>query len=193
MWSPVSPNTVAKLLATRLGYSRQVNRKTREVASYPDRSAQCEHINTKAMAAQVAGQPVISVDTKKKKELVGNSGNGGSNYRPEGDPHRVHVHDFRLQGFHFLPFVCRWYRASRAIVDLAFHDLRGTAVNPPRRGGLHRSGDRFHHRTLDQERRSDSGSLSRSHEGLGVAGDREARKDQKVNGFSRMGRMHTAR
>jgi len=89
----VSANTVAKLLETKLEYSRQVNRKTHEGASHPDRDAQFEHINAKVVAAQVAGQPVISVDTK-KKELVGNFKNGGSDYRPKGDPHRVKVHDF---------------------------------------------------------------------------------------------------
>ena len=89
----VSPNTVAKLLATKLEYSRQVNRKTHEGASNPDRNAQFEHINAAVTAAQAAGQPVISVDTK-KKELVGNFKNGGSDYRPKGCPHRVKVHDF---------------------------------------------------------------------------------------------------
>ena len=62
-------------------------------AQAPDRNAQFEHINTKVVAAQAAGQPVISVDTK-KKELVGNYKNGGSDYRPKGDPQRVNVHDF---------------------------------------------------------------------------------------------------
>ena len=89
----VSPNTVAKLLSEKLEYSRQFNRKTHEGASHPDRNAQFEHINAKVVAAQAAGQPVISVDTK-KKELVGNFKNGGSDYRPKGDPHRVKVHDF---------------------------------------------------------------------------------------------------
>jgi hypothetical protein len=89
----VSPNTVAKLLVTQLEYSRQFNRKTHEGASHPDRDGQFEHINTKVVAAQAAGLPVISVDTK-KKELVGNFKNGGSDYRPKGDPHRVKVHDF---------------------------------------------------------------------------------------------------
>ena len=89
----VSPNTVAKLLETKLEYSRQVNRKTHEGASNPDRNAQFEHINAKVTAAQAAGQPVISVDTK-KKELIGNYKNGGSDYRPKGDPRRVKVHDF---------------------------------------------------------------------------------------------------
>jgi hypothetical protein len=98
----VSANTVAKLLSEKLEYSRQVNRKTHEGASHPDRvvpkarfqrDAQFEHINSKVVAAQAAGQPVISVDTK-KKELVGNFKNGGSDYRPKGDPVRVKVHDF---------------------------------------------------------------------------------------------------
>ena len=89
----VSPNTVAKLLETKLEYSRQVNRKTHEGASNPDRNAQFEHINAKVIAAQAAGQPVISVDTK-KKELIGNYKNGGSDYRPKGSPCCVKVHDF---------------------------------------------------------------------------------------------------
>ena len=57
------------------------------------RDAQFEHINRKAIEAQARGQPVISVDTK-KKELVGNYRNGGSDWRPKGDPVRVKVHDF---------------------------------------------------------------------------------------------------
>jgi hypothetical protein len=93
----VSANTVAKLLEAKLEYSRQFNRKTHEGASHPDRNAQFEHINAKVVAAQSAGQPVISVDTK-KKELVGNFKNGGSDYRPKGDPHRVKVHDFEDKG-----------------------------------------------------------------------------------------------
>ena len=89
----VSPNTVAKLLQEKLEYSRQVNRKTHEGTSNPDRNAQFEHINAKVVAAQAAGQPVISVDTK-KKELIGNYRNSGSAYRPKGSPAHVKVHDF---------------------------------------------------------------------------------------------------
>ena len=89
----VSPNTVSKLLETKLEYSRQVNRKTHEGAGNPDRNAQFEHISAKVIAAQSAGQPVISVDTK-KKELIGNYKNGGSDYRPKGSPAHVNVHDF---------------------------------------------------------------------------------------------------
>ena len=82
-----------KRLLPTLGYSRQSNRKADEGSKHPDRNAQFEHINAKAIAAQAARQPVISVDTK-KKELIGNYKNGGTDYRPKGDPRRVKVHDF---------------------------------------------------------------------------------------------------
>lgn len=88
----ISANTVGKLL-TVLGYSRQVNRKTREGSHHPDRDGQFQHINRQAIAFQAAGQPVISVDTK-KKELIGDFKNGGSDYRPSGCPDLVRVHDF---------------------------------------------------------------------------------------------------
>ena len=89
----VSPNTIGRLLV-ELEYSRQVNRKTLEGASHPNRNAQFEHINAQVIAAQSAAQPVISVDTK-KKELIGNFKNGGMDYRPKGDPLDVNVHDFK--------------------------------------------------------------------------------------------------
>jgi hypothetical protein len=92
MGHPISADTVDKELV-KLGFSRQFNRKTNEGSRHPDRNAQFEHINNKVIAARAAGQPVISVDTK-KKELVGNYKNGGSDYRPKGDPQRVNVHDF---------------------------------------------------------------------------------------------------
>jgi hypothetical protein len=88
----ISADTVAKELV-KLGFSRQMNRKADEGSHHPDRDAQFEHINAKVIAAQAAGQPVVSVDTK-KKELVGNFKNGGSDYRPKGEPLRVNVHDF---------------------------------------------------------------------------------------------------
>jgi hypothetical protein len=89
----VSPNTVGRLLVDELEYSRQTNRKTLEGKSHPDRNAQFEHINAAVIAAQAADQPVISVDTK-KKEPIGNFKNGGTDYRPKGDPLGVDVHDF---------------------------------------------------------------------------------------------------
>jgi len=92
MGHQISPNSVRKRL-DELGYSRQSNRKADEGSSHPDRNAQFEHINAEVIATQAAGQPVISVDTK-KKELVGNYKNGGSDYRPKGEPERVKVHDF---------------------------------------------------------------------------------------------------
>ncbi len=92
MGHPISADTVRKELV-KLGFSRQLNRKTDEGAKHPDRNAQFEHINAKVVAAQAAGQPVISVDTK-KKELIGNYRNGGTDYRPKGSPLRVKVHDF---------------------------------------------------------------------------------------------------
>jgi hypothetical protein len=88
----ISADTVKKELV-KLGFSRQFNRKADEGSNHPDRDAQFENINAKVIAAQAAGHPVISVDTK-KKELVGNYRNGGSDYRPKGDPIRVKVHDF---------------------------------------------------------------------------------------------------
>ena len=93
MGHAISPNSVRKLLVG-LGFSRQANRKAAEGASHPDRNAQFEHINDKLLAAQAAGEPVVSVDTK-KKELVGDFKNGGTDYRPKGDPCRVRVHDFK--------------------------------------------------------------------------------------------------
>ena len=92
MGHPISADTVRKELV-KLGFSRQYNRKADEGSKHPDRNAQFEHINAKVVAAQAKQQPVISVDTK-KKELVGNFKNGGSDYRPKGQPTRVNVHDF---------------------------------------------------------------------------------------------------
>jgi hypothetical protein len=92
MGHPISADTVRKELV-KLGFSRQSNRKTDEGSKHPDRNAQFEYINKKVIAAQAKKQPVISVDTK-KKELVGNFKNGGTDYRPKGDPRRVNVHDF---------------------------------------------------------------------------------------------------
>ena len=77
-----------------LGYSLQANRKTREGANHPDRNAQFEHINRRVKAMQRRGQPVISVDTK-KKEIVGDFRNGGREWRPAGKPLEVRVHDFQ--------------------------------------------------------------------------------------------------
>ena len=85
------------LLLRELGYSCQANRKTREGTTHPDRDAQFSHINTVVQAAIEAGEPAISVDTK-KKELVGDFKNPGRELRPKGRPESVRVHDFELPG-----------------------------------------------------------------------------------------------
>jgi len=90
-----SQHLVAELLH-ELGYSLQANRKTLEGASHPDRDAQFGHINERVQAFQASGDPVISVDTK-KKELVGDFKNGGREWRPRGEPEAVRVHDFAIK------------------------------------------------------------------------------------------------
>lgn len=92
----VGERTVAMLLH-QAGYSLQSNRKVREGTSHPDRNTQFEHINAQVVAFQQRGQPVISVDTK-KKELVGNFKNGGREWFPQGAPEEVQVHDFQDPG-----------------------------------------------------------------------------------------------
>ena len=89
----VSHDTVARLLAEELGYSLQANAKTVEGRQHPDRDAQFRYLNDQVAAHILAGQPVISADTK-KKELVGNFKNGGREWQPQGEPVEVNVHDF---------------------------------------------------------------------------------------------------
>jgi hypothetical protein len=88
----VSQRSVCSLLA-QLHYSLQATRKTREGRQHPDRDAQFAHINRLVKQFQRAGQPVISVDTK-KKELVGAFANKGREWRPRGQPEAVQIHDF---------------------------------------------------------------------------------------------------
>jgi transposase len=88
----VCPHVIADCLR-ELGYSLQANRKTREGGNHMDRDAQFHYINDQATAFLAAGEPVISVDTK-KKELVGNFKNQGREYRPKATPEAVNVHDF---------------------------------------------------------------------------------------------------
>jgi len=88
----ISHVVVGRLLKDE-GYSLQANAKVIEGNQSPDRNAQFEHINARVSAALAAGQPVISVDTK-KKELVGRYKNGGREWHPEGEPEEVRVHDF---------------------------------------------------------------------------------------------------
>lgn len=89
----LSPRTLATLLKGA-GYRLQANRKTSEGKQHPDRNAQFEHINQEVLKFHRQKQPAISVDTK-KKELVGEFGNGGREWQPKKKPQKVRVHDFK--------------------------------------------------------------------------------------------------
>jgi hypothetical protein len=89
----ISADTVGRLLS-ELGYSLQANLKTlEEGAAHPDRDGQFRHLNAQVRSCLERGDPVISVDTK-KKELVGRYYNKGRRWLPKGEPEEVKVHDF---------------------------------------------------------------------------------------------------
>ena len=121
-------------LPKRLGFSLQANAKTHEGASHPDRNAQFEHINTEVKAFQAAGQPVISVNTK-KKEPVGDFKNGGRELRPKGQPEPVRVHDFVIPELgKAVPYGVYDVAADAGWVNLGIsHDTAAFAVESIRR------------------------------------------------------------
>jgi len=121
-------------LLKRLGFSLQANAKTREGTSHPDRNAQFEHINAEVKAFQAAGEPVISVDTK-KKELVGDFKNGGRELRPKGQPEPVRVHDFVIPELgKVAPYGVYDVTANNGWVNLGIsHDTAAFAVESIRR------------------------------------------------------------
>jgi transposase len=88
----VSADTIGDLLREE-GFSLQANAKTIEGKQHPDRDAQFRYINEQVKAHQAAGEPVVSVDTK-KKELVGQFKNAGREWQPKGQPVATHTHDF---------------------------------------------------------------------------------------------------
>lgn len=88
----ISAPVVARLLYG-MNYNLQVNQKTREGIDHPDRNAQFIHINSKVRAFQRRGQPVVSMDAK-KKELIGDFKNAGREWEPEGRPVEVRSKDF---------------------------------------------------------------------------------------------------
>ena len=112
----------------------RANRKTLEGSHNPDRNAQFEHINAAVIATQAAGQPVISIDTK-KKEPIGSYKNGGSDYRPEGCPDEVNVHDFVDKELgKVAPYGVYDIAANAACVNLGIsNDTAQFAVNSIRR------------------------------------------------------------
>ena len=129
----ISESRIPALLE-RLHYRRQVNRKSKEGSHHADRDAQFEHINARALACQAASQPVISVETK-KKELIGDYRNAGSDYRPEGCPHEVNVHDFVDKELgKAIPYGIYDIAANAGSVSVGIdHDTAAFAVNAIRR------------------------------------------------------------
>lgn len=132
MGHETSYRTVARILK-KLEYSLQGNTKTLEGTSHPDRNAQFENINKKATEQLEAGNPVISVDTK-KKELVGTFKNGGRELHPKGQPEKVHVHDFVQEQGHAIPYGVLDLQNNEGWVSVGIdHDTSTFAVETIRR------------------------------------------------------------
>jgi hypothetical protein len=133
MGHKIAARSIPKLLGL-LRYRRQVNRKTLEGSHNPDRNAQFEHINAAVIATQAVGQPVISIDTK-KKEPIGCYKNGGSDYRPEGCPDQVNVYDFVDKELgKVVPYGVYDIAANAGCVSVGIdHDTAQFAVNSIRR------------------------------------------------------------
>jgi Rhodopirellula transposase DDE domain len=132
----VSRTLVGHLL-NEAGYSLQGNRKTTEGDSHPDRDAQFGYINMQVTTALAEQQPVISVDTK-KKELVGDFRNNGREYRPQGNPEEVRVHDFLNKELgRAVPYGVYDLAANSGWVSVGVdHDTAAFAVNSIRQWWL---------------------------------------------------------
>jgi len=148
-WTSKSTRTIAEELARRghsidavtvgrclndLGYSLQANVKTREGPQHAERDKQFRYISRLVKAYMKAGDPVISVDTK-KKELVGEFGNSGRTWRPQGEPVKVNVHDFPSLGRgKAVPYGAYDIAQNRAVVNVGVsHDTAEFAVESIRR------------------------------------------------------------
>ena len=132
MGHKVSSSSIPKLLG-ELKYCRHSNRKTKEGGKHPDRDAQFEYINAKVEAFQAEDQPVISIDAK-KKELLGEFKNGGSDYSPQGRPIEVNTHDFEDKELgKVVPYGIYDIGANDGYVSLGIdHDTGQFAVNSVR-------------------------------------------------------------
>jgi len=130
---PVSDKTVARCLR-EMDYSLQLNRKTKEGPQHPNRDAQFRYINRQEAMFRASGDPVISVDTK-KKELVGAFQNKGRTWRPQGRPYEVNVHDFPSQAEgKAIPYGTYDVVQNRAVVNVGMsHDTAEFAVESIRR------------------------------------------------------------
>src|SRR5260221_9611368 len=123
-------------LLHELGYSLQANRKTREGGDHPDRDAQFEYVNAQAERFLAAGEPVVSVDAK-KKELVGDFKNPGREWRPQGEPQEVRVYDFPISGLgRATPYGVYDLGQNAGWVNVGMdHDTAAFAVESLRRWG----------------------------------------------------------
>jgi transposase len=129
----VSHELVSQVLH-ELGYSLQANRKTREGGTHQDRDAQFAHLNAQAEAFLAAGEPVVSVDAK-KKELVGDFKNAGREWCPQGEPEEVRVYDFPIPGLgRATPYGVYDVRQNAGWVNVGMdHDTAAFAVESIRR------------------------------------------------------------
>jgi hypothetical protein len=129
----ISDKTVARCLR-EMGYTLQLNVKTKEGPQHPNRDEQFRYINRQVKSFRRTGEPVISVDTK-KKELVGAFKNGGRTWRPQGKPHAVNVHDFpSLAEGKAIPYGTYDINSNRAVVNVGVtHDTAEFAVESIRR------------------------------------------------------------
>ncbi len=129
----VSRTVVGELLKAQK-FSLQANSKTNEGGDHPDRDAQFSHINQSVTTALAAQQPVISVDTK-KKELVGDFKNAGREWRPQGEPEAVRVHDFLIKELgRAVPYGIYDLAANAGWVSVGMnHDTAAFAVQSIRR------------------------------------------------------------
>jgi predicted ArsR family transcriptional regulator len=129
MGHQVVDRTVLRLLKAK-GYSLQANKKTREGAQHPDRDAQFQHINQMVSEALTAGEPVISVDAK-KRELVGDFKAVGREFQPKGEPVEVRGHDFKDKDLgHAIPYGVYDLTAEEGWVSVGItSDTASFAVN----------------------------------------------------------------
>jgi len=130
---PISSVTVGRCLEV-MGYTLQANVKTREGPQHPNRDAQFRYLNRQVKAFRRAGDPVISVDTK-KKELVGAFKNGGRTWLPKGKADQVSVHDFpHLGKGKAIPYGAYDIARNRAVVNVGVtHDTAEFAAESIRR------------------------------------------------------------
>ncbi len=134
MGHQVSSWTVGQLLH-QMGYSLQATTKQIEGTQHPDREAQFRHIDKEATARLAAGEPVISVDTKKKELVLGKKTNGGKEWQPKGDPERVDVDDFPTPAVpKAVPYGIYDIKNNEGWMEVGSdHDTAAFAVNATRR------------------------------------------------------------